>query len=88
MARLSSKLSPKAKKSVLAGSRDVQALVEVAGSADPSEIERELAKAGVTGLHWLSAPRFVSVEIPSSKLTALADLNDVVYIEVGEKMTL
>lgn len=81
-------MSPKAKKSALAGGQDVLAFVELAGSADPTRIERELAQAGVTRLQWLSAPRFISVEIPSGKLTALAELQDIVYIEVGEKMTL
>lgn len=84
MPKLSAKLSPQAKKSVLGGGdASVRALVEVSG-AEPAAIERALTAAGVSELRWVRSPGLVGVTLPAARLQALAELEQVSYVELAE----
>lgn len=83
MARLSAKLSSRAKQSMLRAQGEVSVLVEVAPTPASADLEQKLAGAGVTASHWTSQPRFLHVTIPANRLSALADLEEVVYVDMG-----
>lgn len=84
MAKLSSKLSPKAKKCVLAGAASTGALVEVGAGFGAEETVQRLRDAGATQVSWVNKPRLLSIEIPSAGLPAVANLEEVVYVEAAE----
>jgi hypothetical protein len=84
MPKLSSKLSPVAKRSFLAESGAVQAMVEVSATGKTEGVLQRLAEAGATESHWISQPSLVGVTIPSAQLSKLADLDEVVYVDLGK----
>lgn len=86
MARLSSKLSPQAKRSALSEDAIVRALVEVAPSAEPQVVAEHLRQAGATNVSWVSKPGYCAIEISSHHLQELADLDEVVYIDMGGRL--
>jgi hypothetical protein len=79
-------LSPKARKRLLtAGAGDVsRALVQVAPTADPAELGRQVTALGGTVHSWLDETSLLSLELPTSRLVELAALDGVVYVETGE----
>ena len=85
--RLSSRLSPGAKKQFLsAGTGDTfQGLLQVAPTADIPSLHRELAAVGGTVRSWMEETRLMSVEIPAERLPEVADFQGVTYVEAGTK---
>jgi hypothetical protein len=83
--RLSGKLSPQAKKSLL-GPPDarVRALVELSGG-EPEALERALAAAGASELHWVAPGKVAGVTLAAGRLQALAELESVAYVELAER---
>ena len=84
MPKLSSKLSPVAKRSFLTQSGPVQVMVEVSPTGKTEGVLQKLADAGATESHWISQPSLVSITIPSARLAKLADLDEVVYVDLGK----
>jgi hypothetical protein len=83
----SSKMSPKARKSLLTPEENVAALVEVRSAAGAAGIEKQFRDAGATRVSWVNKPKLASIEIPSHGLARIASLDDVIYIEVAQPMT-
>jgi hypothetical protein len=83
--KLSAKLSPKAKKALMIGGNEsVVALVTMAPNADRAELERAIGALGGAVQTWDRTTAVAAVEAPAAKLGELADLDAVVYIEIGE----
>jgi hypothetical protein len=83
--KLSSKLSPKAKKAfMVGGEQSVTGLVTVAPTVDRADLERQIRALGGDVQSFDPITSLAAVELPVSKLGALADLDGVVYIEIGE----
>lgn len=82
---MSSKLSPKAKKALMVGGEQpVTGLVTMAPTAKRADLERQIAALGGDVQSWDPITSLAAVEVPASMLGALADLDGVVHIEVGE----
>jgi hypothetical protein len=81
-----SKLSPRARKSLLVPEENVSALVEIRPAADAASISGQFEDAGATRVSWVRKPNLASIEIPSHSLARIASLDDVVYVEVGRPM--
>lgn len=81
--RLSSRLSPRAKKMALTGGEEVpvRALIQVAPAADPDELRGALAAVGAEAGSWSSETRLLVAEIPAGALARVAELPGVVYVE-------
>lgn len=79
-------LSPKARKRLLtaAAGEVSRALVQVAPTADPAELGRQVAELGGTVHAWLDETSLLSLELPTSRLVELAGLDGVAYVETGE----
>jgi hypothetical protein len=82
-ARLSSRLSPGAKKQLLSAGQGqvLKSLLSVAPAADVRDLRRELAACGATVHSWMEEARLLSVDIPVERLAEVADLPGVVYVE-------
>lgn len=84
--RISPKLSPAAKKLTLKGNPvRVDALVRVVGHADYQELAKRITEAGASLRSWNPETNLVTVETPANCLSVLADLDEVVYIEIGSR---
>jgi hypothetical protein len=84
--KLSNKLSPQAKKAVMLGSDQlVVALVQMAPAADRVATERSLQALQAALRSWSNTTGIATVELRADKLDRLADLEGVVYIEIGER---
>jgi len=84
MAKLSSKLSPTAKKQMMLGAGSVEAMVEVAPRGDSEGILSAIRAAGAVESHWVQSPRFIGARIPVEALGDVADVDGVVYIDLGK----
>jgi hypothetical protein len=84
--KLSNKLSPQAKKAVMLGSDQlVVALVQMAPAADRVGTVHSLQALQAVLRSWSNATGIATVELRADKLDRLADLEGVVYIEIGER---
>lgn len=84
--KLSSKLSPKAKKAVLMGAGGaVVGLVQMAPNAERADLEREVHALGGSVESWTAEAGLAAIEIPTARLNELAELDGVVYVEIGER---
>lgn len=83
---LSSRLGPSAKKLQLRSpeSTRVSSLVQVAPSIDPEVFRREVAERGGVIRSWLDQANLITVEIGARRLSELADLPGVVYVEAAQ----
>jgi hypothetical protein len=86
MSTLSRRLAPSAKKVLLHSPRHatVASLVQVAPSIDPEAFRLKVEQAGGSIRSWLAGASVVSVEIEAGRLSELADLPGVVYVETGQ----
>jgi len=87
IARLSSRLSPGAKKQLM-GAADGElfhGLLQVAPTADVPVLRRELAAAGATIKSWMEEARLMSIDVPADRLAEVADLRGVTYVEAGTR---
>lgn len=83
---LSSKLSPKAKKAVLLGAEEpVVCLVQLGPAAERADLERNVRALGGSVQSWNAETDLAAIEISTSRLSELAELDGVVYVEVGER---
>jgi hypothetical protein len=84
--KLSSKLSPQAKKAVMLGSNQpVVALMQMAPSADRVATEHALQALDADLRSWSDTTGVATIALPADNLDRLADLEGVVYIEIGER---
>lgn len=85
--QLSSKMSPKAKQALLSkpGDSVVLSLLQVSPAANREVLREDLESAGARIRSWLEEPGLVSVEVPAAKLSALAELKGVIYIQTAER---
>lgn len=84
--RLSSKLSPKAKKAVLMDSGGaVVGLVQMAPSTERADLEQEVRRLGGNVESWIADTGLAAIKIPTAQLNELAELDGVVYVEIGER---
>ena len=83
--RLSGRLSPQAKKLVLAAAPDrpVRLHLQVAPAADRDALAKELEAAGATVGAWLEEPRLLAIEAPAASLERIAELPGVVYVDAA-----
>jgi len=83
--RLSGRLSPGAKKRLLAAAPGdvVRCLLSVAPAADVEALRRALAEHGATVQSWLEETRLLSADVPAERLAEVADLPGVVYVEAA-----
>jgi hypothetical protein len=86
MGDISSRLAPEAKRLYLRtkGNEMVSSLVQVAPSIDAAAFRRDVERSGGSIRSWLSETNLVSVEIDATRLSDLADLPGVVYVETGQ----
>ena len=82
---MSSRLSPQAKREVLLSPADkaVSALVSIASSVDRSRFTQSITQIGGEVVSWSDTTNVVTLTIPASALSAVADLDGVVYVETG-----
>ncbi len=82
----SSRLGPSARKLQLRSTETdrVSSLVQVAPSIDPDSFRREVADRGEVIRTWLDHANLITVEIPARRLSELADLPGVVYVEAAQ----
>jgi hypothetical protein len=85
--RISSKLSPKAKKALLTAreGQRLSCLLEVSPSRNVQGLRRELEALGGEIKSWTEETHSMSVEMDASNLEDLANLEGVVYVETGER---
>lgn len=85
--KLSSRLSPGAKKEFLAarGAEVFHGLLQVAPAADLPDLRQNLAAIGGTVQSWMEEARLMSVDVPARRLPEVADLKGVTYVEAGSK---
>jgi hypothetical protein len=83
--RLSSRLSPGAKKRLLAAvpGEVVRCLISVAPATDVDGLRRALAERGATVHSWVEETRLLTAEIPAERLAEAGDLPGVVYVEAA-----
>ena len=86
-ARLSSRLSPGAKKQLLGAAEGdrFHGLLQVAPTANLPVLRRELAAVGATIQSWMEEARLMSVDVPAARLAEVADLQGVTYVEAGTR---
>jgi hypothetical protein len=82
-----SKLSPKLRKVALKASSDalVRCLVELAPGADEAALERALTSLGAQTRSRSTEARLLTIDIPANRLSALDDIQGIVYVEAGER---
>lgn len=84
--KLSSRLSPQAKKLALrAGKEPVAGLAEVAPTADVDQLCKHVEKQGGKARATLANAHLLAFEIGADHLAELADLDGVVYVTTAEK---
>lgn len=82
--RISSKLSPAAKKLTLKrSSEQVDALIQVVGHVDYEELAKSVAEAGALVRSWNPEVSLLTVEAPANCLSLLAEIAEIVYIEIS-----
>ena len=84
-ARLSKRLSPRAKKLVLLEDERarIRALVQVAPSTSPETFRAALEEQGAEVSSWNEETRLLAVELEVGQLNELADHEGVVYIDTA-----
>lgn len=87
--RLSSRLSPDAKKRLLLGGAGerVAVLVGVAPAADPDAVGAALEAAGGEVRAWLPEPRLLTAEIGVEHLAEVAEIDGVVVVETAARLS-
>lgn len=85
--KLSSKLSPKAKKALLSaeGGEQVSCLLQIAPSQNVNALRRQVESLGGTIRSWMEETHLLSVDLDASQLNQLVDMDGVIYIETGER---
>ena len=83
---LSNRLAPSAKKLQMRSSESdrVSSLVQVAPSIDPETFRREVAARGGVIRSWIDQANLITIEIAARRLSELADLAGVVYVEAAQ----
>jgi len=66
------------------GNETVSSLVQVTPSLDSAAFQRDVERAGGNIRSWLLESNLVSVDIDATRLSELADLPGVVYVETGQ----
>ena len=86
MGDVSSRLAPAAKRLYMRskGNEMVSSLVQVAPSIDADAFRRDVERSGGSIRSWLKDTNVVSVDIDATRLSELADLPGVVYVETGQ----
>lgn len=86
-AKLSSRLSPTAKKQLLSAREGdmCQGLLQIAPAADVPSLRRDLAAVGASVQSWMEETRLMSVQVPAERLGEVADLQGVTYVEAAGK---
>ena len=86
-AKLSSRLSPQAKRQFLtAAEGDVfHGLLQIAPTADVSGLRQDLTEVGATVQSWMEETRLMSVDVPAERIGDVADLHGVTYVEAGTR---
>jgi hypothetical protein len=64
--------------------QQVRALVQIAPTADPRELEHRIAELGGSIDSWMPDTSLVSLDVPAARLGELASIDGVVYVETGE----
>lgn len=89
--KLSGKFSPKLRRiisSCPAGNNVVRGLLQVAPSANASALRVRLESMGAEIQSWPDHGRLVTVLMPTSRLLELGDVDEVVYVEGGDRYSL
>lgn len=88
--RLSSYLSPSAKKAFLrrTGEERVKVQIEVDRRSDIEALQARLAEHGACNLRWHESTGLLAADLPAAKLSDVAEDDDVVYLEVAERLGL
>jgi hypothetical protein len=86
-AKLSSRLSPGAKKQLLSAREGevLHSLLQVAPTANVPGLCQELEAVGAAVRSWMEETRLMSIDIPAERLADVADLQGVTYVEAGTK---
>jgi hypothetical protein len=66
----------------------VSGLIQVSPSANEDTLRRRLEALGATVQSWSTRRSLMSIRIPSSKLLELGDVDEVVYVEGGDRYSL
>ena len=85
--KLSSRLSPGAKKQLLSAREGeiLHSLLQVSPTADVPSLRQDLAAVGAAVRSWMEETRLMSVDIPAERLTEVADFRGVTYVEAATK---
>jgi hypothetical protein len=88
--QLSKRLGPRARRLVQSSPPQevISALVELSPTADQQTLQDEINRLGGRVRSWLTELRACTAEVPASRLTDLADLEGVSYVEAGERFSL
>jgi hypothetical protein len=85
--RMPTKLSPKIRRTIHSSPEGtmVRGLLQVSPSANPPALRRRLESLGAEIQSWPEHGRTMTVCIPTSSLIELGDVDEVVYVEGGDR---
>jgi hypothetical protein len=88
--KLLGKFSPRLRRIISAtkGDNFVRGLLQVSPSANTARLRVRLESIGAEIQSWPDHSRLITIRIPSSKLAELQNVDEIVYVEGGDRYSL